>query len=270
MKFTKMQGLGNDYLYVYGEPQNPEELSIRLSERHFGAGSDGMIWISPSEIADFKMRIFNADGSEAKMCGNGIRCVGKYVYDKGYTDRTELTIETLSGIRTLKLEVKDGAVASVTVDMGQAVTEEEMELSLNVGLDAGAEAKRITCMPVSMGNPHAVTFVEDAEAVPLEKLGPAVEKHPEFPGGVNAEFVQVLGENKLRMRVWERGSGVTLACGTGACASAAAAVKKGFCRPGEPVYVQLDGGTLAIRIQPDSTVFMTGPAEFVYEGEVNL
>ena len=270
MKFTKMQGLGNDALYVDGEPQNPEELSIRLSERHFGAGSDGMIWISPSEIADFKMRIFNADGSEAKMCGNGIRCVGKYVYDKGYTDRTELTIETLSGIRTLKLEVKDGAVASVTVDMGQAVTEEEMELSLNVGLDAGAEAKRITCMPVSMGNPHAVTFVEDAEAVPLEKLGPAVEKHPEFPGGVNAEFVQVLGENKLRMRVWERGSGVTLACGTGACASAAAAVKKGFCRPGEPVYVQLDGGTLSIRIQPDNTVFMTGPAEFVYEGEVNL
>ena len=258
MKFTKMQGLGNDYLYVYREPQNPEELSIRLSERHFGAGSDGMIWISPSETADFKMRIFNADGSEAKMCGNGIRCVGKYVYDKGYTDRTELTIETLSGIRTLKLEVKDGAVASVTVDMGQAVTEEEMELSLNVGLDAGAEAKRITCMPVSMGNPHAVTFVEDAEAVPLEKLGPAVEKHPEFPGGVNAEFVQ------------ERGSGETMACGTGACASAAAAVKKGFCRPGEPVYVQLDGGTLAIRIQPDSTVFMTGPAEFVYEGEVNL
>ena len=143
MKFTKMQGLGNDYLYVYGEPQNPEELSIRLSERHFGAGSDGMIWISPSEIADFKMRIFNADGSEAKMCGNGIRCVGKYVYDKGYTDRTELTIETLSGIRTLKLEVKDGAVASVTVDMGQAVTEEEMELSLNVGLDAGAEANHL-------------------------------------------------------------------------------------------------------------------------------
>ena len=270
MKFTKMQGLGNDYLYVYGEPQNPEELSIRLSERHFGAGSDGMIWISPSETADFKMRIFNADGSEAKMCGNGIRCVGKYVYDKGYTDRTELTIETLSGIRTLKLEVKDGAVASVTVDMGQAVTEEEMELSLNVGLDAGAEAKRITCMPVSMGNPHAVTFVEDAEAVPLEKLGPAVEKHPEFPGGVNAGFGQGLGVNKLRMRVWGRGSGVTLACGTGACASAAAAVKKGFCRPGEPVYVQLDGGTLAIRIQPDSTVFMTGPAEFVYEGEVNL
>lgn len=270
MKFTKMQGLGNDYLYVYGEPQNPEELSIRLSERHFGAGSDGMIWISPSEIADFKMRIFNADGSEAKMCGNGIRCVGKYVYDKGYTDRTELTIETLSGIRTLKLEVKDGAVASVTVDMGQAVTGEEMELSPDAGQDAGLETKRITCMPVSMGNPHAVTFVEDAEAVPLEKLGPAVEKHPEFPGGVNAEFVQVLGENKLRMRVWERGSGVTLACGTGACASAAAAVKKGFCRPGEPVYVQLDGGTLAIRIQPDSTVFMTGPAEFVYEGEVNL
>ena len=269
MKFTKMQGLGNDYLYVYGEPQNPEELSIRLSERHFGAGSDGMIWISPSETADFKMRIFNADGSEAKMCGNGIRCVGKYVYDKGYTDRTELTIETLSGIRTLKLEVKDGAVASVTVDMGQAVTEEEMELSLNVGLDAGAEAKRITCMPVSMGNPHAVTFVEDAEAVPLEKLGPAVEKHPEFPGGVNAEFVQVLGENKLRMRVWERGSGVTLACGTGACASAMACILNG--KTEHEVLIHLLGGDLRITYDPDKNrIFMTGPATEVFSGEIDL
>ena len=266
MKFTKMQGLGNDYLYVYGEPQNPEELSIRLSERHFGAGSDGMIWISPSEIADFKMRIFNADGSEAKMCGNGIRCVGKYVYDKGYTDRTELTIETLSGIRTLKLEVKDGAVASVTVDMGQAVTGEEMELSPDAGQDAGLETKRITCMPVSMGNPHAVTFVEDAEAVPLEKLGPAVEKHPEFPGGVNAEFVQVLGENKLRMRVWERGSGVTLACGTGACAALAAAHFLGLCPP--EVTALLPGGSLVLSLDTASGhIRMTGPAVTVFEGE---
>ncbi len=207
MKFTKMQGLGNDYLYVYGEPQNPEELSIRLSERHFGAGSDGMIWISPSETADFKMRIFNADGSEAKMCGNGIRCVGKYVYDKGYTDRTELTIETLSGIRTLKLEVKDGAVASVTVDMGQAVTEEEMELSLNVGLDAGAEAKRITCMPVSMGNPHAVTFVEDAEAVPLENWGRRWRSIRSFPAA----------STRSLCRCWAKISS-ECACGSGAAA----------------------------------------------------
>ena len=259
MHFTKMHGLGNDYLYVYGEPEHPAELSVKLSERHFGAGSDGMIWISPSSQADFKMRIFNADGSEAKMCGNGIRCVGKYVYDKGYTDKTHLTIETLSGIRTLDLQVSAGKVRSVTVDMGQAVSQEDLSL------DLGGET--LVCTPVSMGNPHAVVFVEDAEAVPLTTLGPMLEHHEAFPGGVNAEFVQVLGENELRMRVWERGSGVTMACGTGACASAAAAVKKGFCHHDELILVHLDGGTLKIRIAPDSTVTMTGPAETIYEGE---
>lgn len=262
MHFTKMHGLGNDYLYVYGEPENPEELAIKLSERHFGAGSDGMIWISPSKVADFRMRIFNADGSEAKMCGNGIRCVGKYVYDKGYTDKKHLTIETLSGIRKLALHVAGSKVKSVTVDMGKAKAEDDLTLSL--------DGVTITCVPVSVGNPHAVTFVDDVEAVPLTDIGPKVEHHPTFPGGVNAEFVQVLGKNALRMRVWERGSGVTMACGTGACASVMAAVKKGYCSYDEPVEVHLDGGVLTIQIDLTDTVTMTGPAETVYEGETVL
>ena len=259
MRFTKMQGLGNDYLYVYGEPENAAEWSVKLSERHFGAGSDGMIYIAPSAVADFKMRIFNADGSEAKMCGNGIRCVGKYVYDKGYTDKTHLRVETLSGIRELELQLRCGKVSGVEVDMGSAVVGEDMTITA-----AGAELR---CTPVSVGNPHAVTFVDDVSAVPLTTLGPAVEHHAAFPGGVNAEFVQKTGPQQLRMRVWERGSGITMACGTGACASAAAAVARGLCEAGSPIRVELDGGTLQIRVAPDGSVTMTGPAKTVYEGE---
>lgn len=260
MHFTKMHGLGNDYLYVYGEvPSNIAELSIALSERHFGAGSDGMIYISPSEIADFKMRIFNADGSEAKMCGNGIRCVGKYVYDKGYTDKKHLTIETLSGIRTLDLQVRCGKVKSVTVDMGKAIVEKEMTLLV--------EWEEIDCTTISVGNPHTVIFVDDIESVPLTSLGPKIERHEAFPDGVNVEFVQVISENELRMRVWERGSGVTMACGTGACASTMAAISKGYCRYDEPITVRLDGGKLVIKIASDHTVTMTGPAEMIYEGD---
>ena len=262
MHFTKMHGLGNDYLYVYGEPENPSELSIRLSERHFGAGSDGMIWISPSAVADFRMRIFNADGSEAKMCGNGIRCVGKYVYDKGYTDKKRITVETLSGIKTLTLKTSNGKVKSASVDMGNAVISSDMTLT--------ACSDEITCMPVSMGNPHAVIFVPDAENVPLEKSGPLIEKHEAFPGGVNVEFVQVIDECTLRMRVWERGSGITMACGTGACASAAAAVRKGFCRHNDDIAVILDGGTLRINVDDDFRITMTGPAETIYEGDVEV
>ena len=262
MHFTKMHGLGNDYLYVYGEPENPSELSIKLSERHFGAGSDGMIWISPSRVADFKMRIFNADGSEAMMCGNGIRCVGKYVYDKGYTDKKQLKIETLSGIRTLDLQVSSGKVKSVTVDMGKAVASEDLTLDI--------EGQSLTCTPVSVGNPHAVFFVEDIEKVELTKIGPKIEHHAAFPDGVNADFIQVLGDNELRMRVWERGSGITMACGTGACASTMAAVKKKFCDYDTPVSVHLDGGTLKIQISHDNNVTMTGPAETIYEGETDL
>ena len=263
MHFTKMHGLGNDYLYVYGlAPENVAELSRRLSDRHFGAGSDGMIYIAPSQIADFSMRIFNADGSEAKMCGNGIRCVGKYVYDKGYTDKTHLTVETLSGIKALKLQARHGIVQSVTVDMGKAETGADLELTV--------DRKRVTCTPVSVGNPHAVVFVDDITSAPVETLGPKLERHGAFPGGVNVEFVQVLSDRELRMRVWERGSGVTMACGTGACASVAAAIEKGFCRFGAPISVHLDGGTLEITIEESRTVTMRGPAEFVYEGETSL
>ena len=261
MKFTKMQGLGNDYLYFWGEPENPEELSRRLSDRHFGPGSDGIITISPSETADFKMRIFNADGSEAMMCGNGIRCVGKYVYDKGYTDKTRLLIETMSGIRTLDLEIRCGKVRRVTVGMGRAVVAEDMTL------EVGGTA--VTVTPVNVGNPHAVCFVPDAESVPLSDIGPKIEKHPAFPGGVNAEFVTVLPDGSLRMRVWERGSGITMACGTGACASAAAAAAKGLCRTGTRIPVRLDGGVLDIAVAPGGEVTMTGPAEFVCEGEIS-
>lgn len=262
MRFTKMQGLGNDYLYIYGEPKNPEELSIKLSDRHFGAGSDGIILILPSEIADFKMRIFNADGSEAKMCGNGIRCVGKYVYDKGYTDKTHLKIETLSGIRTLDLFTQDGKVKKASVDMGK------VQVSPEKILDVNGEA--VTCTPVSVGNPHCVIFVGDIGSAPLTTSGPIIEHHDAFPGGVNVEFVQVIDKNTLRMRVWERGSGVTMACGTGACASAAAAVSKGYCPANEKISVILDGGTLEIEVLDDFSVIMTGPAETVYEGEVNI
>lgn len=259
MHFTKMHGLGNDYLYVFGEPENPAELSIRLSDRHFGAGSDGMIWISPSSVADFKMRIFNADGSEAKMCGNGIRCVGKYVYDKGYTDKKHLKIETLSGIRTLDLQVTDGKVKSVAVDMGKATVSDDLTLTV--------DGEKVVCTPVSVGNPHAVLFVEDIDEAPLTTLGPKLERHEAFEGGVNVEFVQVLSESELRMRVWERGSGVTMACGTGACASTMAAIAKRYCDYDQPISVNLDGGTLKIQIAPDHTVTMTGPAEIIYEGE---
>ncbi|MBO4677578.1 MAG: diaminopimelate epimerase [Oscillospiraceae bacterium] len=263
MHFTKMQGLGNDYLYVYGEvPKNAPALSVRLSDRHFGPGSDGMIWIFPSDKADFSMRIFNADGSEARMCGNGIRCVGKYVYDKGYTDKTRLTIETLAGLRTLELHTAGGRVKTVTVDMGRAAVSPEM--SLNV------DGTEVRCTPVDVGNPHAVLFVKDAEAAPLYTLGPKIEKYPAFPGGVNVEFIQVLGKNHLRMRVWERGSGVTLACGTGACASAAAAVNRGYCEPGMPIRVELDGGVLDLEVSLPGELRMTGPCEFVYEGDAEL
>ena len=252
MHFTKMQGLGNDYLYFYGEaPSDAAELSRRLSDRRFGPGADGIIFIGPSARADFSMRIFNADGSEAKMCGNGIRCVGKYVYDKGYTDRTELRIETPAGLRHLELRTENGRVRSVAADMGTA----ELRPCADGEL-------------VDVGNPHLVVFVPDAEAVPLETEGARLSAS--VPGGINVEFVQKLGEDRLRMRVWERGSGVTLACGTGACAAAAAAVRRGLCGAGRPITVRLDGGELSITVDPQGRVRMEGPAETVYEGEIEL
>ena len=253
MRYTKMHGIGNDYLFVFGEvPANAAQLAVKYSNRQSGIGSDGMIYINYSDIADFSMRIFNADGSEAKMCGNGIRCVARFVREKGYTDKDELTVETLSGVKRLLI---DGG--GITVDMGKA------EISDDLMLDLGFE-----CTPVSVGNPHAVIFTDDVALILLRDIGPKIECNKAFPGRVNVEFVSVVGDNELRMRVWERGSGETLACGTGACASAAAAVSKGLCRKGEPIKVHLDGGDLEITVKNDFTCLMRGPAEFVSEGEI--
>ncbi len=263
MKFTKMQALGNDYLYVYSVvPENISEICKKLSDRHFGVGSDGMIYISPSQKADFRMRIFNADGSEAKMCGNGIRCVGKYVYDKRYTHKTEITVETLSGIKTLKLNTSDGNVKTVAVDMGKAEVSKDLSVLIN--------GETLSCVPVSVGNPHAVFFTDSVETIELEKIGPLIEHNSLFPDGVNAEFIQVLSPFDIRMRVWERGSGITLACGTGSCASVAACVKKGICKVNVPVTVILDGGELTVTVSESFDITMTGPAETVFEGECDL
>ncbi len=260
LHFTKMHGLGNDYLYMYGRPRNPEKLSVRLSDRHFGVGSDGIILILPSDNADFKMRIFNADGSEAKMCGNGIRCVGKYVYDKGYTTKKTITVETLSGIKTLELKVHNRKVYGASVDMGNGEVFPEKTIRIS--------ESPVTLTPVSVGNPHAVIFVPDADKEDISGKGKAIEHHSEFPGGVNVEFVSVIGKNRLRMRVWERGSGITMACGTGACASVLAAVSKGLADRNTDVSVQLDGGVLSIKVLDDDKVIMTGPAESICEVDV--
>lgn len=263
MYFTKMQGLGNDYLYVFGAvPDNIKDISKNLSDRHFGAGADGMIFISPSVIADFKMRIFNADGSEAKMCGNGIRCVGKYVYDKGYTDKTRLSIETLSGIKNLKLNLSGKKVKSVTVDMGKAQPYSEKTMEI--------EGTEITYTPVNVGNPHAVVFTEDANKAPVDLLGQKFQMNKDFPDGVNLEFAQVVSPDAIRMRVYERGSGITMACGTGACAVTAAAAQKGLVKHNLPITIMLDGGNLEITVSESNEVIMTGPAQTVYEGETAI
>lgn len=262
MKFTKMQGLGNDFLLTYGQvPQDVTPLCAALCHRHFGVGADGVIFVSPSSVADCRMRIFNADGSEAKMCGNGIRCVGKFLYDKGLTRREALTVETLSGIRYLQLHAAEGAVRTVTVDMGPAVVEQE-DVYFPSGIGFGTL--------ISVGNPHLVFFTESVEDVPLYLWGPRIEADERFLEGVNVEFVQRLPSDKLRMRVWERGCGVTMACGTGACASAFAAVKKGLVPVDHPVEVALDGGSLFITVDERHDLHMEGPAEIVFEGEINV
>ena len=277
MHFTKMQGLGNDYLYVYGEvPENIRDISVRLSDRHFGAGSDGMIYISPSDKGDFKMRIFNADGSEAKMCGNGVRCVAKFVVDQGLvpSDRETVAIDTLSGVKTIRLLRENGQVVGATVDMAQAIlTPKEIPVLLEgdrvIGrpVEIAGKSWDITC--VSMGNPHCVVFVDQVENLNLEQLGPCFEKNPIFPEQVNTEFIRVLDPHTLQMRVWERGSGETWACGTGACAAAVAAVENGYCPKNEDITVHLVGGDLVIRYT-DQTVYMTGEAVTAFEGEVEV
>ena len=262
MRFTKMQGLGNDFMLVYGQvPGDVSPLCRRLCDRHFGAGADGVIFVSPSWVADARMRIFNADGSEAKMCGNGIRCVAKFLYDKGLVRQDAMTVETLSGIKSLRLAVERDRVCSVSVDMGVARVE-QADVALPEGMGIGTM--------ISVGNPHVAVFTSNVEDLPLYLWGPRIEQDARFPGGGNAEFVQVLSPEKLRRRVWERGCGITLACGTGACAAAVAAVDQGFWSSGRPIEVVLDGGSLCITVGHAGGVSMAGPAVTVYEGEIDL
>lgn len=275
MKFTKMQGLGNDYVYVNCLKEkiaDPPELARKISDRHFGVGSDGLIMINPSDKADFEMEMYNADGSRAEMCGNGIRCVAKYVYDYGLTDKTYISVETLAGIKYLDLTVEDGKVRLVKVDMGQPILEPEKIPVASKGsrvvdepLLVDGKEYRMTC--VSMGNPHAVIFVdEDVKNLPLEKIGPSFENHICFPKRVNTEFVRVIDRHTAEMRVWERGSGETLACGTGTCAVAVACVLNGLTE--DAITVHLLGGDLYIEWDREkNTVYMTGPAEAVFDGE---
>ena len=279
LRFTKMHGISNDYVYIstFDQPEEDwEQLAIRLSDRRTGIGGDGIILVCPSEVADAKMRIFNADGSEGKMCGNGIRCVGKFVYDKGLVpaDKTTVTIDTLSGIKTLELTVRDGKVQSARVDMEAAIlnpvdipVQYDGDTMIDAPLEVNGKTWNVTA--VSMGNPHCVTFVDDVDSLELEKIGPHFENHPAFPERVNTEFVRVIDDHTLQMRVWERGSGETWACGTGACATAVAACLNGYCQKGDDITVHLRGGDLVIRYT-DDTVIMTGPASTVFEGEVEI
>lgn len=276
MEFTKMQGIGNDYIYfncMNQEIKNPEELSKKLSDRHFGVGGDGIVLIMPSNKADFRMRMFNADGSEGKMCGNASRCIGKYVYDKKLTDKTQVTLETLAGIKTLNLIVKEGKVTEVEVNMGEAITEPkkipalfDKDIVVNEKIDVCGEEYKVTC--VSMGNPHCIVFMDGIDDLEIEKIGPKFENHKLFPERINTEFVEVIDKNTLKMRVWERGSGETLACGTGACAVTVASVLNNFCSRDEEITVKLLGGDLKIKYLSNGLVYMTGPAEFVFEGRM--
>ncbi|MDP4117913.1 MAG: diaminopimelate epimerase [Bacillota bacterium] len=277
MQFTKMHGIGNDYIYFDCTKENPivdpNRLSIKLSQYHFGVGADGIVMILPSDVADFKMRMFNADGSEGKMCGNATRCIGKFVYDRGLTDKTQLTLETLSGIKHLTLTLNNEKVSCVSVDMGipefesrkipvLSDTEEFIAKEITV-LGKTSEA---TC--VSMGNPHCVIFTTAVDELPLEKIGPSYENNEIFPERVNTEFVEIIDNKTLKMRVWERGSGETFACGTGACAVVAAAVRSGISPRGKNITVLLRGGNLTIQYRHDNHIIMTGSANFVYDGNL--
>ena len=274
IKFTKMHGIGNDYVYINcftEQVDNPNELAKIMSPRRFSVGADGVILICPSKVADAKMRMFNLDGSEGKMCGNGIRCVGKFVYDSGIAHKDTITIETLSGIKTLYITDRDGVAETITVDMGKAELSPEKipaiadcDTIIDTAITVDGNSYNITA--VSMGNPHAVTFCDEIESLNLEKIGPHFEHHEMFPQEVNTEFIRVIDESTLQMRVWERGSGETFACGTGACAAAVAAVLNGYCKHDTEITVHLVGGDLFITYKNDGTVFMRGPATKVFDG----
>ena len=282
MKFTKMQGLGNDYVYVncFKEKiDNPLEVAKIVSDRHFGIGSDGLIMINPSKVADFEMEMYNADGSRGEMCGNGIRCVAKYVYDYGLTDKTHISVETLGGIKYLDLTVKDGKVALVRVDMGEPELDpekipiimkgysDETDRVLNAPIKVDGKEYHMT--GVSMGNPHDVVYIDDVQGLDIEKIGPKFENHERFPQRINTEFARVIDRKTVEIRVWERGSGETLACGTGACAVAVASILNGYTE--REVEIRLLGGNLQIEWnEEDNHVYMTGPATVVFDGEIEL
>ena len=302
MKFTKMHGIGNDYVYVNcfeEKVENPSELAVKISDRHFGVGSDGLILIKPSKVADFCMEMYNADGSQSEMCGNGIRCVGKYVYDYGLTDKERISVETLAGIKYLDFKIEDGKVSLITVNMGSPelvpnkipvdvsvlniddlsrndsdnnasekdAKGSELTQIVDETLEVDGREYKVTC--VSMGNPHCITFVDDTASFPLEEIGPKFEKHKFFPNRVNAEFIQIISRNEVNMRVWERGSGETLACGTGACASTVACILNGL--TDDEITLHLLGGDLKVRWDRDeNVVYMTGPAKVSFDGEIDV
>lgn len=278
MKFTKMQGAGNDYIYVncFEETvENPEAVAVRVSDRHFGVGADGLVLIKPSQKADFFMDMYNADGSRGKMCGNATRCVAKYVYDHKMTDKDEIALETLSGIKIIKITVEDGKAVAARVNMGAPIlkgceipTKFDGETVVSQKLTVDKKTCDVTC--VSMGNPHCVLYVDDVHALDLPRIGPKFEHHEMFPDRINTEFIHIINETEFDMRVWERGSGETLACGTGACAAAVASVLNGFCKRDTEIKVNLLGGTLYINWTVDGDVYMTGPAETVCTGEIEL
>ena len=275
MKFTKMHGLGNDYIYINGFEEivaDPGELAIKVSDRHFGIGSDGIVLIMPSDSCDFRMRMFNNDGSEAEMCGNASRCVAKYVYDFGLTDKDEITLETLAGVKILKMQIIDGKVDTVTVNMGAPIIKaadipviSSKDQVIDEPLVIEGIEYRITC--VSMGNPHCISYIDDVRAFNLETIGPKIENHEMFPKRINAEFAKVVDRKNIDMRVWERGSGETLACGTGACATLVASVLNDY--TDRKATLHLLGGDLEIEWnEADNNVYMTGPATTVFQGEI--
>lgn len=277
MKFTKMEGLGNDYVYVDCTKENlnnPKEIAIKVSDRHFGIGSDGLILIKPSNMADFQMEMYNADGSQGEMCGNGIRCVGKFVHDKGLTNKTVVTVETLAGIKTLELNLINNIVETVRVNMGAPILKPEL-IPINadgdnfINLPITVNNKEYKVTGISMGNPHIVTYVENISELNLEEIGPYFENHELFPNRINTEFVEIVNNTFCKMRVWERGSGETFACGTGTCAVVVSNVLNGL--TSNKTEVELLGGNLFIEWdQENNLVYMTGPAKFVFDGEINL
>lgn len=278
LHFTKMHGTGNDYVYVNlfrEQVADPGALAVRVSDRHFGIGSDGLILIAPSEVADCRMIMYNADGSEGAMCGNGIRCVAKYAYEHDLVQGKEITVETKSGIKTLKLTVEDGCVTYVEVNMGQAILR-PADIPVRAAGDTFiaqklmVEGKAYEATCVSMGNPHCVIFTEGIESLDLDKIGPSFENHEWFPDRINTEFAEVIDDHTIRMRVWERGSGETISCGTGTCAVTVAAVLNGYCRKGEKIEIRIRGGRLYDTYLETGEVLMQGPAETVFDGEIQV